>query len=841
MRHLLLTLICSAYFAVLSVGAQTVPAPLQKVTLANWLGLNTADGDLNVDPRFMRKAHNVDFSRYGLNVIGARRGSSSRMSIAGADSITGLGAFHRLDGQRQLVFSYDSATVGYGSLSVTRIGSDSVRVAGDTSRSPIKLVRFWSPQAVTTMDNSLTDLLIASNGVQKPIIYNGKYARTLPMATSGEPILTPIYGGGTMDGEYRYMFSNRSYPGPEVSRSGYISDLVRVESGSVIVQNFPFYKRDSGATFDSTQVFIYRTRPNPGEIDPTDTFFAVGRMSLTSVSVDTYFVDTHDNTLPDASALFTSHTWIAWSTSAFSASLGYMDRVGREQPDHSGAILERSGAPVYMTRTFNGSDSTKNLWRGVFSNRTRLGAAAASISYMLVLNDSTGRFPNRSDSSVSLHVSFTPKTSPYVSDSLTAIKLIIPPPPAGITNAYWTLYRQHSYYGYDLVYRTNGSIAGYSPRYNDSLVRTGYYPVSNISLARDTFTDNIPFDSINDGGRFTSSTPLTMSQIQGHDGRLFGVSGTRLYESDLDTDSLYKWGAFSFVDFGSGGRDAINTFYPTRTAIRAWLNNSNWNVYKDANGEYSQIELVGSYGATPRTHAAGNSGHFVLTTSGQVIFEQDGTSLERTFTSAVVSEKLRNFANLSADIKSKAVGFYLPEEEKYLLNIDYGSVDTTFCWDVRAGTWSTWDLSIGHATLFDTGSVGAGIPSRTMYYVPRGTASIYRYPDTTNAPEFVDFQTVPLLRETFGKSQITGVGLWGRFAGGGISPTMYFYNEDLTFIGSTALPAIPTFNRFQRLKTVESKPALMHSLRFVWTGSYGEAWIDGLDLEYKASASGVAR
>lgn len=865
MRHLLLTLICSAYFAALSVGAQAVPAPLQKVTLSGFLGLNTADGDLNVDPRFMRKAHNVDFSRYGLNVIGARRGSSVRMARAGIDSLTGAGAFNRLDGQRQLIFAQDSSTVGYGSLYTTRIGSDSIRNATDTSNRPIKLVTYWSPQAPTTFTN-YRDAVVASNGLQKMVVYDGRVTRTLPIAAPGEILCTPEFGTTTgtrsLTGQYRYLvtvfenFAENPNKTDSFMLSGYMSDLVPVSNGSVRITNIQYPNRDSLGYFGSgpCDVLVWRTKVNPGEIDIYDTLWPLPHLYTLSDSTTTLTIvdSATDAQLTDTLYMTATKTKTRHSIGGNVFAFGFLTPAGKTNSSKlptstGGTYTHRYGAPQFISASYV-TDSGNAITKGLVTGNQNV---IWSTSYTCTFVDTSGRFVNESDTANSLELKETWGSNRGVGK----IRLSLPRVPVGQSGLLVRLYRQHSFLASayvrrikrivfnpqtqktDTLYEEVTTIGDKtSSRYVVPIVKTGFRLVATISADSLYFTDSLKWgDSLQFADRFTSSTPGNLANVQTINGRLYGTNGVRLYASSDETPGFF--GVFDFNDFSSDRNDAIQAFWATRDGIRVFLTNSNHLV---PNGDGAPVK-IGSFGSTPRSHAEGNGGHFYMTFGGQVVFEQDGTSLERTFTSAVVSEQLRNFANLSADIKSKAVGFYLPEEEKYLLNIDYGSVDTTFCWDVRAGTWSTWDLSIGHATLFDTGAVGTGIPSRTMYYVPRGTASIYRYPDTTTVPDLIDFETVPLLREPFSKSQITSLALWGRSPGGGIGLTMYFYNEERAFIGTVATPLLPTFNRYKRLGVAESKPAMNHTIRFVWTGSSSGTYVDGLEIEYKASASGVAR
>ncbi|GAG14466.1 unnamed protein product, partial [marine sediment metagenome] len=246
--------------------------------------------------------------------------------------------------------------------------------------------------------------------------------------------------------------------------------------------------------------------------------------------------------------------------------------------------------------------------------------------------------------------------------------------------------------------------------------------VAQISGDSTAYTDSIRWDSISSvtGKLYNKATPPSLlSNIFSFENKMFGIQGSNLYWSRLDTAAA--WGAFDFVSLNRSDGDHNTVAYPARGVVRVHKNKSNFNVYQDANLNWNRREISGQFGCiAPQSHSAGLFGHYFLSENG-VLRESEGQYLERTQQIKLVSAQLDNFDALPLTTKAKAKSFYF--DQKYMLSIG----DTTYVYDERADAWTTWDFTFQDATYYGVEDVLGFYPGDTMYFIKPGDSLLYRY------------------------------------------------------------------------------------------------------------------
>lgn len=572
------------------------------------------------------------------------------------------------------------------------------------------------------------DVVFGVNGSHRGIAYNGDVARAWPLNAPGEPTIVPLTTTGPLDGEYRYAFTYLR--GLEAADSSYgtvgaVTMPVRVTNGQILLRDFQWVGADTiDAAPDSVGVVVYRTRANPRRLDQRDSAFLIDTVWGTSAA------DLATKTLQDS---------VADVDFANGVPIWINDFIGR---DSVRLYNHRYGAPTYLSTDSifpytSLTDTTYNagIFHGIPDQIDTLG-----VQYIVTFVDTV----------LGIESNASPPLAIMQADSATkawSYRIGLPAPVDGDSGIVRNVYRSHilqvthdtteTHVWVDTSTSTTGDdyneviFTKYKTDWKyllavDTVLPSEYYLVAQVTLDSTAFTDSVRWDSLITSGRlFAQSTPPPfMTQIFSHDGRMFGIAGSRLYVSRLDSASA--WGARDFVALDESDGDQNTLAFVSRGVIRVLKNHSSFNVYQDANLKWNRREVSGFWGCiAPYSHAAGPLGHYYLSDRG-VLREAEGQFLERTQSIELISSPLDNFTALPITTLDDAVGFYF--DQKYMLSIG----DTTYVYDERAKAWSTWGFKFAAATLYGTEDELNFLPGDSMYFIRPGESNLNRYGTSEN-------------------------------------------------------------------------------------------------------------
>ena len=616
-----------------------------------------------------------------------------------------------------VTYSIETTFYDYGTVYVTDAGS------ADISAS----TNIWEYFSVQNKPSfaMLDDNVYIVNGSHKGIVYDGNRARPYPMQAPGEPFICPLSTPGSLTGEYRYMFRSTDH------QSSVVSSPIIVQNGQVLLTRFQHVPGDSLYSNDSVRIKIYRTKANPGPLDLSDSAFYTGKslwLYADSTNGDEIIIDDVADSLLssiDKYALVRPSVW-----------------TGR---DSTRAVGRRYGSPTFVSSDTTHPDGDTLL--DIFEGWPTKQADTLGVAYVCTFIDtSTGI---ESDTGRSLFV-FCDSGNP--SPSYRQVTINLPKTIDTDTGIVVNLYRACVMrIGYDSTWidtswweipllDENGiprrdmkgkvitikHVKGteWKDRFiPGSLMVANYLLLGQFSVDDTTFTDAVSYDSLYGARRYIKTTaPPLMTKIFSYENRLFGLQKSGLYySSNVYADTLQSWGAMAFTPINPDDGDMGTVAWPARGVIRYMKNYSNINVYQDANLNWSKTEISGYFGCIAgRSHAAGLGGHYYLSSEG-VLREVEGMALERTQQVSLLSKTLNNFDQYSVIDLSKAEAFYF--DRKYLLNLG----DTTYVYDERAETWSTWGFEFASATLYSTEDEVRFLPGDSMYFIKSGSPSLYRF------------------------------------------------------------------------------------------------------------------
>ena len=888
-------------------------------------GLNTADGDLTVQPNACRQAHEIDFGKY-VGSITKRRGYDSVSAVNGQDSAVGLYAAYYSDGQQQLVSVLDSANVGWGAIWVSPKGQnhftgtkyyhidynthnnytyiDSLIYGGDTTvvtytsdstatggeiyaglwtaleasdagpyffmlTNPFNggdyyelheqveflgsAIALDTAQADSTVNNvrarvwdyfsvqskpdfaMYDDMVFIVNGDQRGVVYNGEVARPFPLSAPGEPQIVPLTSGGAMHGEYRYMLTYTRYDTAafESGIKSYVTQPVWVDSGQVLLTSFQWVPDDSvTSATDSIKLFIYRTKANPGRIDESDYVFNTG-LTVVSATDSLLFGLTVIDSVADDNLSTTD-------------SIKLVDTEYRGM-DSTGTYVHRYGAPTFISRvqaTYSGTaadDSSAGIYYGIVEQLDTLAVVYAVTN----LDSITGI-----QSSIGPTLAVWNDTSDFSGAAKDSrIRLGIPRVPDGDSGVIRNLWRAHILeVTHDSVFQAIDSLKAladylgaefvlpesYQRRWRsglmvDTIILSEFRLVAQIDPDSVAFTDSTRWDSLQTKPSYVYNVPSTrLRGIFSHDGRMFGIDGSRLYFSRLD--SAASWGAFDFISLNEDDGDDGVLAFPYRGGVRFLKNRSSFNVWQNADLRWARREVNGHIGCiAPKSHVASPLGHYYLSEYG-VVRETEGTFRDRSSAFELVSAPLRNFRDLSLVDKSKAIAHY--HDQKYMLSIG----DTTYVYDERANAWSTWSMTFAAAVEYGVEDLVQHYPGDTMYFIRSGESNLYRYGTSAydNGTNVVaQWKSVPLLLDPPGLKQVTMVGLTAYSSWETDLVYMDVYNEIDTTVGEQyVFSNVPS--RYA-LTSVGPSSNLFYQLRLTTHPSWAsnELRIDALDVYWR--------
>lgn len=835
-------------------------------------GMDTRSSDLDIKPGFARRAHNVDFSR-NQNAISPRYGFTKTSALgSGYDSLLGLYGVYYSDATKRLAFAADSAGAGWGGVYVT----DTAMGRIDTLTT--RIVQYWNTQYPTTF-SMFDDKLYAVNGVQKGIVWDGKNARSFPLAAPGEPKIVPIgpdTGAYRLNGEYRYIVSMTSYDGGTgtAAWSGYVSAPIKVTNGRVLMTDFVLPQNDSVRTaVDSAHIYIYRTKANPGRWDNYDSAYA--RRSGWDFTI------WGDSAKNHGSGADTTHTPLGAFTfidsiadSLIPASPGKV-RIDDNYRGHDsvGAMAIRYGAPSYDANTslyYNGTvtdTATEYKHGGIYHGLPVLQRQKSlGVLYAATFFDTLNHM--ESDTGRSLFVAA--RDSSWGSDTtIYSVRMSLPNIPDSVVGVVRNVYKAYvipiggdtsilvrksdlpcQMYGdpYRNTVKNWNDKAGWDAFYSgcygasstsegkwgvylrsltgDTVMTTPFFFVGQIPADSSAFTDSTRYDSLLTHAVYRGKTPPhLLNNIFAYGGRMWGTQGSNLYWSKVD--SAQYWGAFDFVAVNPDDGDVITAAWPKRRAIAVKKNNSGYNVYQDGNGEWNLTEVTGGIGCVAaKSHIRGIAGDYYLSREGMIL-ETEGQYLERTANAGLISARLNNFEKLPITTLNRAYGAYL--DGRCLWTIG----DTTYVYDEKADTWSTWNLKLGGATMYGAGSNVKFLPGDSLYfYYPNGK-SVYVYGgvdyDSLAASDIaVDWLSGPLLASSNLKI-LNSVGMW---TSGDDTTTIpgYVYNENDSSLSGNITFSTKATNHFERHSILKSIPSLFYQLRIHETNSSDTWSVNGFEL-----------
>lgn len=783
---------------------------VKRLSISGFGGLNTVTSDFQVKPNEARIAHNIDFSEE-IGSLALRKGYDSISAINGMDSLVGIFGAYSSDGTQQLVLVADSDGVGYGNVYVSSEGSADISSAS-------RIWRYFSVQNQPSFA-MLDDNVYIVNGSHKGIVYDGENARSYPLLTPGEPLIVPLATSGPLDGEYRYLirtvnFGQSSYS--ETHRNAVSTAPVRVKSGQILLTHFqsPLI-RSIYAPIDSVWFMIYRTKSNPGPLDASDSVYRLpDTVKWTGGNFsDLVYIDTSsDNSLQAVARVLADYQMLG--------------------QDSTGTVLARYGAPRFDTLW-----STASAGWGIFNTWPTRQADTLGVAYVCALIDTVTGI--QSDTGRSLFIFCD---SGNHSPSFQKARIKLPRASEADSGVVINLYRACiMQMGYDSAYwksasvREGGRYIGIGLRYwvdefiPETVVVVDYHLLAQVPASDTVFIDSIPFDSLEQGRRYRRSIPPPMmTHIFSHGTRLFGIQKSGLYYSQsVYADTLQSWGAMALTPVNPDDGDMGTTAWPTRGLIRFMKSYSNHNVYQDASLNWGRTEVSGYFGCLAgNSHAAGLGGHYYLSGEG-VIRETEGMNLERTQQVSLLSGGLKNFEQYDIAELSQAKGFYF--DRKYMLCIG----DTTYVWDDRAQTWSTWGLPFAEATLYGTEDEVRFLPGDSMYFIKPGSSGLYRFggsaTDNGSVIPFV-WQSVPWAITPEIKRVIT-CDLWVDSADSSSTLDVVLYDEADQEVASIAYDDLTQFHT--------SKGIANNDILFGYLGlqpesgsSVANTVVHAVDLEY---------
>lgn len=754
-----------------SCKAQTTPENYRKsIVIYAFKGLNTAEGLFVATPDYAKVCNNVDFSRNGFSIISKRWGFDTVKTVAGIDSIVGLGTYQRSNRQSCLVYAVDDSTKGYGAIYAMPYGSDN-------PDSATKIKDHWSIQNPTRF-SQYNDNLYAANGQQQGMVWNGSRVRKFPLLPTGLPEFVPLSTAGNLDGEYRYiiyLITAYTDSGVMPVDAGGISPPVYVKNGKVLMRGFSRLITDSLFTgIDSAYCYMARTKKNPGAIDNNDAFYKLSTDKIwlkydSGNASAVQFADTitYTDNIADGSLQIATLT-------VADLSLKY----GR---DSSRVVAARRyGAPTFVSS--NTSNASQN--RITFGALDNVGYA-----YMVTVADTI--LGLESDSSRVLWIG---QKRYGVSDSaLTAKRFTIGLPRISTqdTGLMFNIYRAtiivtaRKYFlvcgswhldgtpvcdRWDTVWATNPpgnpSTDLFLPKegsISDSGIAVDWYLVGRVATSQTQFIDSIRSDSARLRPRFNLSTqPEIFSQIFQWRSKLGGIAGSRIWFSSQFVDSQGNFGTNDFDDFNRNDGDFITGVKEKQFGLVVKKNRSS---YVAPNGG-GRPEKVSSFGCVaPLSYVSTDVGDLFVGDGG-VYLETEGQALERVYNAGLVSEKLSNFVNMPDSVRRTIAGFWLPEKRQAIFSADYPNTsnDTAFVIDFRAGQiWSTWTNMVPKfGCLYSKNSTLGSPPPQTFYFTKAGGKTIYTYAtnnkDANGNYPAITYQTVPLFVD-WDKEQVDAIGL----------------------------------------------------------------------------------
>jgi len=831
-------------------------------------GLNTIASDFSIQPNECRLANNIDFSR-NLGALTKRWGYDSIATKSATDSFRGMLGITWEDGTSQLVVATDDSAKGYGGIYL--LPKSSVKL--DSAQ---RIWDYWSAQGQTNF-LVFQDRLYGVNGYQKGFVYERQgetdIVRSLPIQAPGEPLITPISCSDTatykLSGEYRYTFRVKAESANVwVTRTtGYIAGPVKI-NGRAVIRFAPFAQQDTTQypydVTDSVRWQVWRTKANPGRLDKLDKFYRVGYGDTTSIGGTSFASKIFIDSVPD-SLLSSTDTFSVDAIDAY---------VGRDSLKVN--VNYRYGAPGFKScssAVYTGAlDSAKT--HGVFfglpycTDSSKYEKYIYAVAYSVTFFDSLLNM--ESDTGRSLFVYDDSGTLP-----IRKIRVSMPKRPDSVTNLHLRLYRAHlmavardtnilllegdnsildiikirKMFGkpYTLGNPPPETFVSWNDAtkhwklflkalVNDTIMLGPYHLLAQLPGNTALFTDSVRYDSLVKNPIFHRSVPPPLLKyLFSYDNRVIGFAGSGEHWSFPDTGGA--WGTFASVEINPGDGEQIEASFPARNVIRIMKSRSSWNLYQDANLEWSLTEVAARTGCiATNSYQRGAGGHYYFSEYG-VIQENEGQYLDRTQQAGLISSKLKNFDALPITTKRTAKSFYI--DQTYLLNIG----DTTYAFFEKAGAWATWtNFKIGGATLFRKASQVDFIAPDTMYFYKPNGKTLFRYKssESDNGAEILWQWKSALLLTSPTWKQITGFVLYSESDTGTVLPSV-ITNQDGDTLGGVGVHISDSLSNYIRFKGAPSSLGGYGFSIMPYHNTPKRLVIHGIDVYYTEHGIGLQR
>lgn len=820
-------------------SAQQVQPVEYTESIRQFGGLNTIASDFTIPKNECRRAHEISWDRY-LGAITKRWGYDSVGVLTGLDSIVAIYPAYYSDGTEQMIYVVDSANTGYGYVYAQVIDEAIDSTTRIWDKFPINSIPYFSKH---------NDNIYITSADGRGIIWNRDVAREFPLRAPGELLVVPTtdtaYDNyGLARGEYRYMatFNYRSGTnlGSSILRSYIAQPIYTQTKGKNRISGFARPQGDStyvmDATNDSIDLFVLRTRANPGGLDEGDSvWWGSGALDTTLDYDDTAaFINlVYIDSLPD-SLLTTPY------------GIGDNPWWGRDSTSvDSNDIRHYYGAPSYLSTdsfitydTAGDTASSYGIFYGIPGQHDTLGYA-----YMCTFIDTiTGL---ESDSGRTLYV-FTDSTKRDGDEYPFNFNIGLPRISAGNSGLVINLYRGMIYqitydtgalvevFEYDnpeIQFFVDQGIVELWAQYFavDTIIVTDYFLLGQYLNTDSVVVDSIRFDSLKVKRRYQRYSPPTqLKSTFTYDDKLFGIQKSNLRFSLLD--SAYAWGTFDFASLNQSDGDEGVIAFPMQGGILFLKNKSAYNVYQDSDGNWGETEITGLPGCiASHSYAKGMGGHYYLSDYG-VVRINDGKQLDRRYDQLLVSSMLSNFDKLPITDKRRAIGTYLPMSREYLLTIG----DTTYAYSERANAWSTWSLPFASTGLYGIESAAGFVPGDTLYFTRPGDSLIYRY----GTSEIDNHDTITVIWESapifvdnwYEQIQALGVWAYGDTSDVGLAIRRIDENSDYLTTPAKAF-LMPNLGVRYEEKSMTRKTALYQSLEMTIITS-DSSRVDGINIFY---------
>jgi hypothetical protein len=593
----------------------------------------------------------------------------------------------------------------------------------------------YVPATGTPRYDVFHDQAFIVNGVGRGLVYGERGARPFPLQAPGEPMATPLIGGGAKTGTYRYALrpaEDTLIGAGDTLVAGDFSVLsqpVRVDSGSVLLYGFPrrgfgaYYNDTVAAHGDSVTWSIWCLTGDARSLDKLDTIWNTGL----TVHVDSSNFDTITviDSLTDATLrIGTGRVYMVSEWDSISGVTA-----------HNREYLA-PGRPMWLRGDTASGDS------GVWANGTSVvdWSTCAGWAIMVVAVDTSSGLP--SDSSTSLMevqiadpANYTDSTFQF--SRLFTEKLSYVLPRLWDTSLVLLVYRGPvDVHKMDSVGFRNPGIPGRIPpgewvtlfRYGSKFTVPGFYLIGQFN-GGDTVVDSLRYDSLKLRQLYERNAlagPLT--DVEVFDRRLFVSNGRYLmYTDPSDTSTIFR--LFDNTPINPDDGDQNTAMWPAKGLMRAAKTGSMYSVYDAGQGAYRATELSAHYGViAPLSHVDGPEGDWILSKDG-VRFESEGPYKDRSFIGELASAPLRSFRKQPLTVLRNGIGFYY--DDKYLLSLP--DVETTFvCNKIMTDggaryAWSTWGLVFGGAAMYRSAEDHRFTPPDTFYFTKPGGSSLYRF------------------------------------------------------------------------------------------------------------------